>query len=75
VFYETRTVEYKNGAERPNSTYPDVIANGSQQMENKNYFYLNRIYPLATYSRGQKKVAPVLLRNLAKIELSKPGLL
>jgi hypothetical protein len=44
-------------------------------MENKNYFYLNRIYPPATYSRGQKKVAQLLLRNLAKIELSKPGLL
>jgi hypothetical protein len=27
------------------------------------------------YSRGQKKVGQVLLRNLAKIELSKPGLL
>jgi hypothetical protein len=28
-----------------------------------------------TYSGGQKKVGQVLLRNLAKIELSKPGLL
>jgi hypothetical protein len=28
----------------------------------------------AQYSRGQKKVRQVLLRNLAKIELSKPGL-
>jgi hypothetical protein len=27
------------------------------------------------YSRGQKKVGQVLLRNLAKIDLSKPGLL
>jgi hypothetical protein len=27
------------------------------------------------YSRGQKKVGQVLLRNLAKIELSKPVLL
>jgi hypothetical protein len=28
----------------------------------------------AQYSGGQKKVGQVLLRNLAKIELSKPGL-
>jgi hypothetical protein len=28
-----------------------------------------------TYSGGQNKVGQVLLRNLAKIELSKPGLL
>jgi hypothetical protein len=28
-----------------------------------------------TYSRGQKKVGQVLLRNLAEIELSKRGLL
>jgi hypothetical protein len=27
------------------------------------------------YSGGQNKVGQVLLRNLAKIELSKPGLL
>jgi hypothetical protein len=27
------------------------------------------------YSGGQKKVGQVLLRNLTKIELSKPGLL
>jgi hypothetical protein len=27
------------------------------------------------YSHGQKKLGQVLLRNLAKIELSKPGLL
>jgi hypothetical protein len=39
VFYETRTVEHKNGAERPNSTYPDVIANGSQQMENNSSLF------------------------------------
>jgi hypothetical protein len=29
----------------------------------------------STYSRGQKKVGQVLLRNLAKIKLSKPSLL
>jgi hypothetical protein len=35
---------------------------------NLNYVVLN------TYSGGQNKVGQVLLRNLAKIELSKPGL-
>jgi hypothetical protein len=30
---------------------------------------------MCKYSRGQKKGGQVLLRNLAKIELSKPGLL
>jgi hypothetical protein len=30
---------------------------------------------VGTYSGGQNKVGQVLLRNLAKIELSKPGLL
>jgi hypothetical protein len=34
-----------------------------------------KIFMREIYSRGQKKVGQVLLRNLAKIELSKPGLL
>jgi hypothetical protein len=38
-------------------------------------FIPNTLYNTTTYSRGQKKVGQVLLRNLAKIELSKPGLL
>jgi hypothetical protein len=32
-------------------------------------------HTVGRYSRGQKKVGQVLLRNLAKIELIKPGLL
>jgi hypothetical protein len=32
-------------------------------------------FTIKIYSCGQNKVGQVLLRNLAKIELSKPGLL
>jgi hypothetical protein len=36
---------------------------------------VNKKKKVGRYSGGQNKVGQVLLRNLAKIELSKPGLL
>jgi hypothetical protein len=38
-------------------------------------YYTPHIFSYQIYSRGQKKVGQVLLTNLDKIELSKPGLL
>jgi hypothetical protein len=43
-------------------------------LENNTASLVTHIF-LNTYSGGQNKVGQVLLRNLAKIELSKPGLL
>jgi hypothetical protein len=39
-------------------------------------FQINRLLAdIPRYSRGQEKVGQILFRNLAKIELSKSGLL
>jgi hypothetical protein len=43
VFRETENVVHKKEAGRLTLRTPNAIANLSQQMENKNCFYLNRV--------------------------------
>jgi hypothetical protein len=49
---------------------PTYCPSDSKDVTENDYRFVNK-----KYSGGQNKVGQVLLRNLAKIELSKPGLL
>jgi hypothetical protein len=69
----------------PSKSHENAIINSYYITKEASKIYSTLLYPLELnsqsvnfrimYSRGQKKLGQVLLRNLTKIELSKPGLL